>query len=119
MNLGEIAKYLGISFLVATIITPLVRLIALKFGWSHRADPKKWRRKLNPHTFSIAMGGGFAMLGGFLTLVLLRPEKKIFALSALAFCASILGFYDDLKSPRPFYRLAIQTLFAITTIFVV
>lgn len=119
MTLKAMLYDLFISLFVAAFFTPIVRLIALKVGWAHRPDPKKWKQGTNPHAVQIAMGGGFAMLGGVVTAMTLRFAPQLLAISFFAFCAAMLGFYDDLKSPRPIYRLAIQILFGIATISVI
>jgi len=108
-----------VSFVVTVAFVPLVRLTALRAGWEHRPDPRKWRRKMNPHAVRIAMGGGFAMLGGFLTASIFRLNPQLLALSLFTVCASLLGLYDDLKSPSPINRLMIQTLLGIATVAVI
>lgn len=115
MGLWGIVQDFGVSLSVATLFTPFVRFIALRTGWMHRPDPKKWKRKVNPHVVPIAMGGGFAMFAGFAVATTLRFNPVLFAVSFFTLCAAMLGFYDDLKNPHPIYRLAIQTLFGIVT----
>lgn len=116
MSMEGIVRGLGVSFLVTVLFTPVIRYIALKVGWAHRPDPRKWRRKVNPHTFQIAMGGGFAMFVGFAVATTLSLNPRLLPITFFAFCASMVGFYDDMKNPRPVYRLAIQTLFGLITV---
>lgn len=106
----------GIPFFATALLTPFVRFAALRLGWTHRFDPRKWKRKANPHSEQIAMGGGLAMLLGFVATVALNPNPQLLFISLLAFYASVLGFYDDMRSPHPIYRLIAQTSFGIVTV---
>ncbi len=117
MDVGGIPKELLIALFTATVLTPLVRWGALKIGWQHRPDPRKWQRKENPHPTPIALMGGWAMLGGVWGGVALSSAyPKLFVPLILATGASFLGFYDDLRSPSPYARLCFQTLLALITV---
>lgn len=124
LSVGIMREFL-IAFLVTICVTPIVRRGALVLGWEHRPDPKKWNRQVNPHTARIALGGGLAIFGGFaITLILsfglslMVAGTSPFPLSILllSFCAMVLGLYDDLRSPRPVFRLSIQTVFGLATV---
>lgn len=111
MDWGGMSITLGISLALSYALTFLVRWGALKLGWTHRPDPRKWRRQTNPHTAPIAMGGGFAILGSVVLSAALLPSPP-FLLLLFGAVAFSLGFYDDLRSPRPIYRLLLQFLLA-------
>lgn len=118
VDLGAVRGFV-ISLLVAAVFTPIVRLVALKIGWIHRPDPRKWNRKANPHPVTIAMGGGLAMFAGFAVSTATRFNTQLFVVFLFTLYAAVLGFYDDLKSPKPTYRLAIQTLFGVATVILI
>jgi len=119
MNLHGIAKDFCVSFSATALFTIIVRLVALRLKWVYRHDPTKWKRKMNPHVVPIAMGGGFAMFAGFTTTAFSRFAPQLLTVSFFALCAAMLGFYDDLRNPRPIHRLAIQTLFGIATVAII
>ena len=104
-----------ISFSVTVLFTFFVRLIAMSVNWVHRPDPNKWKREVNSHVVPITMGGGFAMFSGFAISIILRFDSQFLTVILFSLCAALLGFYDDLRSPRPVYKLAIQILFGIAT----
>jgi len=109
----------GIPLFLAAILTPVARFAALKIGWTYRPDPRKWKRKANPHPAPIAMGGGFAMLAGFAVPMVLKSNPQLSAIFLFALYAAVLGFYDDIKSPKPIYRLTIQTLLGLATVILI
>ncbi len=119
MSLGWQVGNFWVPFLIAVLSTPVIRIVALKIGWEHRTDPRKWNRKMNPHAVRIAMGGGLAMLAGVSAATVLRFDHQLFALSLFSFCAAALGLYDDLKSPHPIHRLATQALIGVMTVAVI
>lgn len=112
---------LVIAFVVTGVLTPLFRLFALRIGWEHRPDPKKWKRHQDHNPTHIALGGGLTIFAGiaavfivdaFVSSVPLRsPFLPLFTAYALS-----LGLYDDLRSPRPAVRLVFQTLLGIFTV---
>lgn len=125
MLLGSIVCEFTIALLIAACFTPVVRRGALAFGWEHRPDPKKWRHKLNLHTSRIALGGGLAIFAGFVIAVtfslnfspkIVKAFPSPLFILLLPFCAMVLGLYDDLRSPHPVSRLAIQTLLGFVTV---
>jgi UDP-GlcNAc:undecaprenyl-phosphate GlcNAc-1-phosphate transferase len=116
---GLASRTFGVPFLITALLTPVVRVVALRVGLEHRADPRKWNRKMNPHPVRIAMGGGLAMLAGISAATIMRLDHQLFALSLISFCAAALGLYDDLKSPRPIHRLTIQALIGVVTVAVI
>lgn len=119
MGMDWIVRDFGISLLVSSVFTPIVRLSALRLGWIHRPDPRKWKRESNPHILQIAMGGGIAMFSGFAVATTLRFNPQLLTISLLSLYAAMLGFYDDIKSLRPIYKLIIQTLLGVATVAVV
>ncbi|MFN3420614.1 MAG: glycosyltransferase family 4 protein [Armatimonadota bacterium] len=119
MSVGWTVGNFVVSFFITALLTPIIRLAALKSGWEYRVDPRKWKRKMNPHAVRIAMGGGFAMLAGVSVATVMRLDYQLFTLSLFSFCAAALGLYDDLKSPRPTYRLIIQALIGVVTVAVI
>lgn len=119
VSLGCEVGNFGVPFLITALLTPVVRVVALRVGWEHRVDPGKWKRKMNHPTVPIAMGGGLAMLAGVSAAAVMRLDYQLFALCFLAFCAAALGLYDDLKSSHPIHRLALQALIGVVTVAVI
>ncbi|MGQ9520990.1 MAG: glycosyltransferase family 4 protein [Candidatus Fervidibacter sp.] len=125
MFLGSIVCEFTIALLVAVCFTPIVRRGALALGWEHSPDPKKWKHRPNLHTSRIALGGGLAIFAGFVVAVTFSlsssPETEKALQSSLfillfPFCVMVLGLHDDLRSPRPIFRLSIQTVFGLATV---
>ena len=109
------------AFAITVTLTPLFRLVALRIGWEHRPDPKKWKMNYNPHSTRIALGGGLTMFAGIIVSalvysVVLLSHPLLFISLLFAACALLLGLYDDWRSPRPVVRLAFQTILGILTV---
>lgn len=124
---GTVSEFL-IAFSVTVCATFIVRRGALAFGWEYRPDPKKWKRKINPHAARIALGGGLAIFLGFaialtlslgLSLKIAGTSPLPLSILLLSFCAMVLGLYDDFRSPRPVFRLLIQTVLGLATVAVI
>jgi len=124
MTVGGLILTAITAFAVTVVLTPLFRLMALSIGWEHRPDPRKWKRNYNPHSASIALGGGLTMFAGIIVsasvygAILLSPSHSqlAFVLLLFAACALLLGLYDDWRSPRPVVRLAFQTILGVLTV---
>ncbi|MFA0784178.1 glycosyltransferase family 4 protein [Fervidibacter sacchari] len=124
MTVGGLILTAITAFAVTVVLTPLFRLMALSIGWEHRPDPRKWKRNYNPHSASIALGGGLTMFAGIIVsasvygAILLSPSQSqpAFVLLLFAACALLLGLYDDWRSPRPVVRLAFQTILGVLTV---
>jgi hypothetical protein len=124
MTVGGLILTVTVAFAVTAVLTPLFRSAALRIGWEHRPDPKKWKRNANPHSVRIALGGGLTMFVGIIvsalvcSAVLLSPSQHQLLFISLLFatCALLLGLYDDWRSPRPVVRLAFQAILGILTV---
>jgi len=124
MTVGGLILTAITALAVTVVLTPLFRLMALSIGWEHHPDPRKWKRNYNPHSASIALGGGLTMFAGIIVsasvygAILLSPSQSqpAFVLLLFAACALLLGLYDDWRSPRPVVRLAFQTILGVLTV---
>ena len=124
MTVGGLILTAIAAFAITVALTPLFRLMALRIGWEHRPDPRKWNRNYNPHSTRIALGGGLTMFVGIIVsasvygAILLSPSQSqpAFVLLLFAACALLLGLYDDWRSPRPVVRLAFQAILGVLTV---
>lgn len=111
------------EFLIALsttiILTPLVRWGAVRVGWIHRPDPRKWVPQANPHPRLIAMGGGLAIFIGVLIAAIGGHSHLPLSVLVSAGAALLLGLWDDLKGCCPAAKLTFQTLLGVSTVLVV
>ena len=96
---------LGAALLTA-LLTPLMRVIAIKAGWVSKPIQDRWGRRVIPRL------GGAAMALGFLipALVVVPLERRIVGLLWGAALAFLLGLADDLHRLRPYTKLLGQML---------
>lgn len=108
---------IGFSALCAFLLTPLVRLLALRLGWLDEPSSS-----VKTHKVATPSLGGIAIFFAFgLTLVLLRfhtqfPTGTLRSLRGLlagASCVFLLGLVDDLRKPAGLHfkpKFAVQAL---------
>lgn len=107
-----------IAFLLATLLTPMVRGAARRFGVVDKPDQL---RKLQSN--AIALGGGLAVLGAFVITcgiaLATAPEAMVYvrnnwqlilAISTSLIAISLVGFADDAWTIRGRQKLAAQLL---------
>ncbi len=111
--LGPYGWVVVLSFLVSALSTPLVRLLARRWGIVDKPDGF-----LKPHGRPIAYLGGVAIYLGWLAGMLLvapfRPYGRewLFGLTAGGGVVLVLGLADDLRNIRPVVKLLGQAVAA-------
>lgn len=116
--IGQVAGALGVAFLVALILTPVVRNLAVRMGAVD--DPKKDRdpgRRM--HRDPVPRMGGLAIVLGFLlsTLIFvpLTGQTKGTLLGSVIIV--VLGIFDDIYDLRAKFKLAVQIIAALIAVF--
>lgn len=94
------------AFAVTLLLTPLVRLAAVRFGWVARPVDDRWGRR------AVARLGGVAMFAGFATALLgwMPWDRQVLSLLAGAALVFALGLADDLRRMPPYTKLIAQLL---------
>lgn len=112
--IGRVATALGVAFLIALILTPVVRTLAVKMG---AVDVPKDNRRMHDHP--IPRMGGLAIFFGFLLSALLfvplTEQYRGMLLGAVVIV--ILGIFDDIKALRASFKLVIQIIAALVAVF--
>lgn len=108
---------IGFAALISFALTPLVRLLAVRFRWvDEPSSPVKTHKVTTPSLGGIAIFAAFA-----LTLVVLRFQtnfptgtlRSLRGLLAGAACVFLLGLVDDLRKPAGLHfkpKFAVQAL---------
>ncbi len=109
------ALLLGLSFLLAVLLTPAVRAIAQRFGWLEQPDERR------VHTLPTPPLGGVAIFISFVLALVplffihnrittqLRIEwPSLEALPPAIFVIFLLGLVDDLFNLSPYIKLAVE-----------
>ncbi|NBV41551.1 undecaprenyl/decaprenyl-phosphate alpha-N-acetylglucosaminyl 1-phosphate transferase [bacterium] len=101
-----------LSFFVALILTPIMRIVAVKTGIMDRPDARKVHRKPVPYLGGVAIFGGF-FAAGFLA----RPDLHSSVLTIMlgAFLVLVLGVADDAFNMRASLKLFGQLSIATVT----
>ena len=96
----------GTAFLLAFLLTPIVRAVALRYGWVSRPLQERWGRRVT------ARLGGVAMVLSFLgtTLLWLPLQQEVTALLIGVALVALLGLVDDLRRLPPYTKLVGQLL---------
>lgn len=116
-SVGRVAAALGVAFLIALILTPVVKTLAVKMGAVD--DPK---RDADPgrrmHDHAIPRMGGLAIVFGFLlsTLVFLPMTGQLQGALLGAVMIVVLGVFDDIYDLRAKFKLAVQILAALIAV---
>ncbi|WP_313885403.1 MraY family glycosyltransferase [Desulfallas sp. Bu1-1] len=103
---------LALAMVLGYVITPAVRVLALKAGAIDYPDPRKVHSGLMPRM------GGLAVYLAFLTAVILFREltPQVLGLLAGATVILLVGILDDIRGLSPRIKLAGQILAALTII---
>ena len=94
------------AFALTFLLTPLVRSMAVRFGWIARSDQGRWGRRVVPRLGGSAIFAGF--MGGSLLWVGVLPQ--FLALYAGLALVAALGLVDDLRRLPPYTKLIGQLL---------
>lgn len=104
-----------LSFIVSTIITPIVRNFFIKRGWVE--DPTKKDKKTHNATAltTIPRGGGIPIFLSILfsSLLLLPLDKHLIGILIGALITLLIGIWDDLKDISPLIRFFTNVLAAL------
>jgi len=94
------------AFLVTALTTPVVRSIAVRFGWIAKPMEDRWGRRVTARLGGVAMFLGFAGSTAFL----LPHYRSIVGLVFGALLVFLLGLVDDLRRLPPYTKLVAQLL---------
>lgn len=105
-HLGRVSIAGATAFCLTFILTPLVRSVAVRFGWVTRPAEDRWGRRV------IARSGGVAMFVGFVaaTLLWVRLTPDVLSLLVGVVLVFGLGLVDDLRRIPPYTKLLAQLL---------
>lgn len=94
------------ALLITLLLTPFVRLTAVRFGWIVKPAESRWGRRV------IARLGGVAMFLGFVTTVVLWVpwEPSVWALLGGVSLVFLVGLVDDFHRIPPYAKLMAQLL---------
>lgn len=109
----RVAGALGVSFLFALILTPVVRNLAVKMG---AVDVPKDARRMHDHP--IPRMGGLAIFLGFLlsTLLFVPMNGQLQGALLGAVIIVVLGIFDDIYSLGAKFKLVIQIIAALIAV---
>src|SRR3989338_7069746 len=105
-GVGKATLAFGTAFLVTFILTPVVRLAAVRLGWVAKPVEDRWGRRV------IARLGGAGMFAGVMVSVLvwLPHERMVIGLLLGVTLVFGLGLLDDLRRIPPYTKLVGQLL---------
>ncbi len=116
--IGQVAAALGVAFLIALILTPVVKSLAVKMGAVD--DPRKDKDpERRMHVNPIPRMGGLAIVLGFLlsTLVFVPLNGQLKGALLGAVLIVVLGVFDDIYDLRAKFKLAVQIAAALIAVF--
>lgn len=112
--IGRVAVALGVAFLIALIMTPVVRNLAVKMG---AVDVPKDGRRMHDHP--IPRMGGLAIFFGFLLSALIfvpmTPPMRGMLLGGVVIV--VLGIFDDIYALGAKLKLVVQIVAALIAVF--
>jgi UDP-GlcNAc:undecaprenyl-phosphate GlcNAc-1-phosphate transferase len=112
-----------ITFFIGLLLTPLLRIIGLKFGFATKpkseSDPNERGLETKHHTKTTPRLGEFAMLIPLLTLMWgeLNLTTQIFGIVLAIVTVGIMGAFDSKYHLSEFVKLYILTISSILVIF--
>jgi UDP-GlcNAc:undecaprenyl-phosphate/decaprenyl-phosphate GlcNAc-1-phosphate transferase len=119
-----------IAFAICLIMTPVVRLLAIKNGWVARPREDRWHKKIT------ALMGGIAIFAGIGIPLFIIGDYSIlwnnvfagghvkdpFPIAAVIFCGAallfLLGLVDDFINIKPHNKLVGQIIVASMVVFI-
>ena len=106
MDLGRVGLAGLTALLITLLLTPMVRLTAVRFGWIVKPVESRWGRRV------IARLGGVAMFVGFVvpTAVWAPWEPSVLALLGGVSLVFLVGLVDDFHRIPPYAKLMAQLL---------
>ncbi len=112
-HVGAAALAGATAFLITFLFTPLVRSVAVKFGWVAKPAEDRWGRRV------IARLGGVAMFLSFVVAVLLwvRWKPEVWSLLVGVSMVFGLGLLDDVRRMPPYTKLIAQMLIGSAVVF--
>ena len=113
-QIGQVAAALGVSFLIALILTPVVRTLAERMG---AVDVPRDARRMHDHP--IPRMGGLAIFLAFLlsVLVFVPMTGQLRGMLLGAVVVVVLGIFDDIKPLRAAFKLMVQIIAALIALF--
>ena len=115
--IGRVAAALGVAFLIALILTPVVRNLAVRMGAVD--DPRKDKDpERRMHSNPVPRMGGLAIVLGFLLSVLIFVPMTTQLQGALlgAVIIVVLGVFDDIYDLRAKFKLGVQLFAALIAV---
>jgi len=99
--------------LLAWLLTPWVRALALKHQWLDRPGPRSSHQRL------ITRGGGLALVSGFAIALLLLLPASVWVVPTLVTTVlmTVLGWLDDVHDINVRWRLVAQILIAMLAVY--
>lgn len=112
--IGRVVAALSVAFLIALILTPVVRSLAVKMG---AVDVPKDNRRMHDHP--IPRMGGLAIFFGFLlsTLIFVPLTEQYRGMLLGAVIIVVLGIFDDIYALRALFKLVVQIIAALIAVF--
>ena len=115
--IGQVAAALFTSFLIALILTPVVRNLAVRMGAVD--DPRKDKDpERRMHSNPIPRMGGLAIVLGFLlsTLIFVPMTTQLQGALLGAVIIVVLGVFDDIYDLRAKFKLGVQIVAALIAV---
>ncbi len=112
--IGRVAAALAVSFLIALILTPVVRNLAVRMGAVD--DPRRRKdAERRMHTRPVPRMGGLAIFMGFLlsTLVFLPMTGQLRRILLGAVVIVVMGIFDDIYDLPAKLKLVVQIIAAL------
>lgn len=114
-NFVYILYAFSISFALVLVLTPVVKLLANRFGYVAQPAGSRWHKEPTPLLGGVAIFFGVMFSLAFFLLKLWEPRLLGFVLGGLIVFA--VGFWDDLSSLRPVTKLLSQIIAACLAVF--
>jgi UDP-GlcNAc:undecaprenyl-phosphate GlcNAc-1-phosphate transferase len=98
----------GVAFVLTAALTPLVRMVAWRFGYVAAPRSDRWNRQ------PIALLGGIAVFAGTTAAFAFVPQwpLPVLAIALGSVGAFVVGLLDDLVTFRPGTKLTLQVVIA-------
>ena len=111
--IGQVAGALGVAFLIAFMLTPVVKNLAVKMG---AVDVPKDNRRM--HKRPMPLMGGLAIFLGFLlsTLIFVPLNEQYRGMLLGAVVILVLGVFDDIYALGAKFKLVVQIIAALIAV---